>query len=339
MFFDQEGVGKMSRSHVVALLQINYQAFKEGKGKWFDKRVVYTVAQSFANNERLFSDTDYRWMEKQLQSELGIFNVLVQPVRGILLGMLLANGKSKALDIHLLITDYQRLRDVGFQASSYSYFSAYLLQYTETAEKEFIIRRGQSIFEELKMHHYFLTGAEDGMVAIALAQQKNLESLTTKQVGDLVEEYYQILNDRGFHKSNQLQFAAATAAILTGKFSIELIDQIEFVIDELKGLGLRFRLEFYNSIVTLAFLNTLKKINFQALSEYLELIEEKTNLRFYKDFRHYLALGLLINEEMSLLSNNNLNISALTITMMMAQEASAVAAAIAVSVAASNSSS
>ncbi|MGX7148776.1 DUF4003 family protein [Enterococcus ureasiticus] len=329
----------MNRSKVVESLQMNYQAIKEGKGKWFDKRVAYTIARSFVDKERRFSDADYRHMEEILKGELGMFNVLVQPVRGILLGMLLANGKSRELDIHTLIKDYQRLREVGFQASSYSYFSAYLLQFTETAEKEFIVRRGQSIFEEIKSHHYFLTGAEDGTIAIALAQQEKLESLTTKQVGDLVEDYYQALNDQGFHKSNQLQFAAANAAMLTGEFSLELIEDIKQVIDELKQSGLRFRPEFYNSIVTLGFLTTLKKVDFQVLREYLELLEEKTNLRFYKDFRHSLALGLLIHEEMSLLSNDNLNISALTITMIMAQEASAAAAAIAVSVAASNSSS
>lgn len=198
----------MNRSKVVESLQMNYQAIKEGKGKWFDKRVAYTVARSFVDKERRFSDTDYRHMEEILKGELGMFNVLVQPVRGILLGMLLANGKSRELDIHTLIKDYQRLREVGFHASSYSYFSAYLLQFTETAEKEFIVRRGQCIFEEIKEHHYFLTGAEDGTIAIALAQQEKLESLTTKQVGDLVEEYYQALNAQGFHKSNQLQFVS-----------------------------------------------------------------------------------------------------------------------------------
>lgn len=329
----------MNRSQVVASLQMNYQAIKEGKGKWFDKRVAYTIARSFVDKEHHFSDSDFRRMEEILQGELKMFNVLVQPVRGILLGMLLANGKSKELAIHTLLTDYQRLRDVGFRASSYSYFSAYLLQFTETAEKEFVVRRGQSIFKEIKTHHYFLTGAEDGSIAIALAQQEQLESLTTKQVGDLVEEYYQALNECGFHKSNQLQFAAATAAMLTGEFSIELVEEVKNVIDELKQLGLRFRPEFYNSIITLGFLATLKKVDFRVLEEYLELLDEKTNLRFYKDFRYSLALGLLIHEEMSILSNDNLNISALTITMMMAQEASAAAAAIAVSVAASNSSS
>lgn len=329
----------MNRSKVVEALQMNYQAIKEGKGKWFDKRVAYTIARSYVDKEYRFSDSDYRLMEEILQGELGVFNMLVQPVRGILLGMLLANGKSRESDIHILITDYQRLRDVNFPASSYSYFSAYLLQFTETAEKEFILRRGQSIFEEIKTHHYFLTGAEDGTIAIALAQQEKLESLTTEQVGDLVEEYYQALNNHGFHKSNQLQFAAANAAMLTGEFSVELVEEIMHVLEELKQFGLRFRPEFYNSIVTLGFLTTLKKVDYQALGEYIELLEEKTNLRFYKDFRHSLALGLLIHEEMSLLSNDNLNISALTITMMMAQEASAAAAAIAVAVAASNSSS
>ncbi|EOI00408.1 hypothetical protein UAY_01511 [Enterococcus moraviensis ATCC BAA-383] len=327
----------MNRSRVVELLQTNYEAIKEGKGKWFDKRVSYTIARTFVSKERLFSDSDYRRMEEVIKEELGVFNVLGQPVRGILLGMMLANGKTKELDIHTLISDYQRLREAGFLLSSYSYFSAYLLQFTEVAEKEFVVRRGQSIFEKLKARHSFLTGAEDGTIAISLAQQEKLESLTTEQVGDLVEAYYQALNDCGFFKSNQLQFAAASAAMLTGSFSFELIEGINDVVGALKQMGIRLKVEFYTSIVMLAFLGTMKKVRYEVLAEYLELIEEKTHLRFYKDFRSTLALGLLVQEEMSGLSDANLNISALTITMMMAQEASAAAAVIAIS--ASNSSS
>lgn len=329
----------MNRKQVVELLQMNYQEIKAGKGKWFDKQSAYTIAQSFAAKSRHFSDNEYRRLEQVLQAELAVFNVLGQPLRGILLGMLSANGKTKELDIHTLITDYQRLRDVGFQSSSYSYFSAYLLQFTEIAEKELIVRRGKSIFEEIKSHHYFLTGAEDGMIAITLAQQEKLESLTTSQIGMLVEEYYQALNDYGFHKSNELQFAGATAAMLTGSFSNELIEQLDQTIETVNAFGIRLKPEFYNNIVTLTFLRTLKKINFQALGEYVELLEEKTHLRFYKNFRYSLALGLLIHEEMAHLSNDNLNISALTVTMMLAQEANVAVAVIAASAAASNSSS
>ncbi|WP_375180259.1 DUF4003 family protein [Enterococcus rotai] len=330
----------MTKEQVVELIQINYQLIKEGKGKWFDKRAAYIIARSFVIKDRRFSDHEYRRMEEVLKKELAMFNALGQPVRGLLLGMMLANGKTKELDIHTLLTDYQRSRDVGFQLSSYSYFSAYLLQFTETAEKEFIVRKGQQIFQELKSHHYFLTGAEDGTIAIALAQQGKLESLTAEQIGHLVEAYYQALNEQGLHKSNQLQFAAATAAMLTGTFSYELMEELQKMVTELKQMGIKPKPELYNSIVTLAFLATIKKVDFQALGDYLELLEEKTSLCWYKDFRHSLALGLLIQAEMTDLSNDtNLNITALTLTMMMAQEASAAAAAIAVSAAAANSSS
>ena len=329
----------MKRNEVVDLLQMNYQRIKDGKGKWFDKRVAYTIARSFVSEEQQFSDADYRQMEKTLQGELKLFNTLGQPVRGMLLGMLLANGKSKDLDIHILITDYQRLRDAGFHSSSFSYFTAYLLQFIETADKEFIVRRGQEIYAELKANHYFLTGAEDGAIAISLAQHDKLETLTPKQIGDLVETYYQALNAYGFRKTNQLQFAAATAAMLTGSFSQRMIERLDDLINELKHIGIRFRPEFYNSIITLAFLDSIKAIDFSVLEDYLALIEEKTALRFYKDFRQALALGLLISEEMSMLSADNLNISALTITLMMAQEQAAAAVAIAASVSASNSSS
>lgn len=329
----------MNSKQVVALLQKNYQEIKSGKGKWFDKQSAYTIARAFTTNARNFSDEEYRHLEQVLQDELGVFNMLSQPLKGILLGMLSANGKNRELDIHMLIADYQRLRDVGFQASSYSYFSAYLLQFTENAEKEFIVRRGKSIYEEIKSHHYFLTGAEDGMIAVMLAQQETLASLTTNQIGTLVEEYYQALNDHGFYKSNELQFAAATATMLTGSFSQELIEELDHTLEMLKSFGIRLKPEFYNNIVTLTFLTTLKKSNFPALGEYLELLKEKTSLRFYKNFRHSLALGLLIHEEMALLSNDNLNISALTVTMMLAQEASVAVMAIAISATASNSSS
>ncbi|WP_277989634.1 hypothetical protein [Candidatus Enterococcus ikei] len=127
--------------------------------------------------------------------------------------------------------------------------------------------------------------------------------------------------------------------MLTGSFSQRMIERLDDLINELKHIGIRFRPEFYNSIITLAFLDSIKAIDFSVLEDYLALIEEKTALRFYKDFRQTLALGLLISEEMSMLSADNLNISALTITLMMAQEQAAAAVAIAASVSASNSSS
>ncbi|WP_277989633.1 DUF4003 family protein [Candidatus Enterococcus ikei] len=208
----------MKRNEVVDLLQMNYQRIKDGKGKWFDKRVAYTIARSFVSEEHQFSDKDYRQMEKTLQGELKLFNALGQPVRGMLLGMLLANGKSKDLDIHILITDYQRLRDAGFHSSSFSYFTAYLLQFIETAEKEFIVRRGQEIYAELKANHYFLTGAEDGAIAISLAQHDKLETLTPKQIGNLVETYYQALNAYGFRKNKSTAICCSDCGNVDGLF-------------------------------------------------------------------------------------------------------------------------
>ncbi|MHC5229450.1 DUF4003 family protein [Enterococcus sp. LJL99] len=328
----------MNRATVVESLQTNYLDIKEGKGKWLDKRVIYLIARSFAVNNRRYIDEDYKKIEQTIKSEIGFFTVLGQPVKGILIGLLLSNGKNSQA-IHTLFADYERLRAAGFQLSSYSYFASYLLQYTEAAEKELVIRKAKDIYDQLKKQHYFLTGPEDGALAISLTQQKQLEKFGPEIIGSVVEEYYQRLNETGFSKSNQLQFAAATAAMLTGQFDEELIERTTQMIDRLKQMKIRFKSEHYTNIVALAFLDSLDPINLDVLAVYLELLEEKTNLRFYKEFRQSLALGLVINEKMVSLSMENINLTALTLTMTIMNEINTIVAMTAITAAASSANS
>ncbi|MFK4565739.1 DUF4003 family protein [Enterococcus sp. UD-01] len=327
----------MNRVTKVNLLQENYERLKAGKGKWLDKRVAYMIAQMITLEDKQYSDSDYRQLDQALKNELGAFHLLSQPVRSMILGMFLARTNSTTTVIPTLLSDYQRLRNVGFNLSSYSYFAAYVLSYSETAEKELIIKKAYDIFKEMKSNHFFLTGPEDGVTAVSLAQSRLLEEQSAEQIAILVEQYYRTFNDNGFYKSDELQFAAALAAQLTGKFSAELILRIPKIIEALKQLGIRFKAEFYTSVVTLAFLDMTTPLTIDSIEEYLALIAEKTHLRFYKEMRQLLALNLYITEQMHA-SKDYIDVSALTLSIMLAQEQAMIASAIIVSTTAANSS-
>jgi hypothetical protein len=124
---------------------------------------------------------------------------------------------------------------------------------------------------------------------------------------------------------------------LTGKFSAELILRIPKIIEALKQLGIRFKAEFYTSVVTLAFLDMTTSLTIDSIEEYLALIAEKTHLRFYKEMRQLLALNLYITEQMHA-SKDYIDVSALTLSIMLAQEQAMIASAIIVSTTAANSS-
>lgn len=321
-------------------IEQNYVLIKESKGKWLDKRVCYMIARAFCNTDHLFDEETYNRLNEEMKQAAGFFSVLSQPIRGSIIGLMMANDKTQTSDIQTVIDNYKILKEHGFRSSPFTYFGAYLLLFSETGERAEIGQRALQIFDEIKAHHRLLTGPEDGAVAISLAQQSSLLSYSATEVGTMVEENYQALREHGFRRQDELQFAAAAMTQLAPSQTELALTKIDEVIEELQAVGVRFRPEFYHGIVLLAFAKTQGATNItKELPAYLTAVENGTHLRFQKSYRQTLAISLYLGDLLTNLSAADVNALALNINLMIIQEQMIIAASAATAAAASSASS
>ena len=98
----------------------------------------------------------------------------------------------------------------------------------------------------MKQNHPFLTSGDDYALAILLAG--------TDHSTDLLEDYYQALNGRGFTKSNGLQMLSHIMAF-SEKNVRDSVDQCERVYNHLKANKLKIYSEYYPAIGLISLLD------------------------------------------------------------------------------------
>lgn len=322
----------------VLKLEKNVELIRRSKAKWLDKRVQYMLARAFVSSQTTFNEEKYERLDTALKKETGFFSQLGQPVRGSIVGLMMANDQASESKAKEIADIYQAIRDGGFKSSPFTYFGAYLLLFADKQDRAAFITKGQAVYQEIKNNHPFLTGPEDGPMALSIVMQDTLKNESATAIVNLMERYYEGLREIGFHRQNELQFAAATAAMVAPTFSPELLRRVEQVVQEIKALGIRFQPIHYNVIVMLAFASLNGKASIAVdLPIYLDEMEAHTKLKFQKTFRQTLALSLYVGDAISSLSTEAVNALALNLTLMLIQEEMVMIAATTTMVVASSS--
>ena len=130
--------------------------------------------------------------------------------------------------LEYMLNNEKILKGIGFKYSTYLPTALYALSSVyEGDDVAGYAEKAMGIYKEMKQSHPFLTSGDDYALAILLAG--------TDHSPDVLEDYYQALNGRGFAKSNGLQLDVNFENYHTWNQNIldsELLTEIVYIVKE-----------------------------------------------------------------------------------------------------------
>jgi hypothetical protein len=148
-----------------------------------------------------------REIADEIKDRSGWFGSLNSPLRFIVATMLLLHRDSAAGFLAEVDRAGQLFRNAGLRRGGI-YETMAILILRVGNEKQPIepaaIERFQAIYEEMKKHHWWLTGPDDFPACAILVNQPD----TPATIGQKIEDIYQELSVAGFSKGDPLQTAA-----------------------------------------------------------------------------------------------------------------------------------
>lgn len=201
----------------LARFQELYGALYEQRG-WFEDASILRFAAIGAVTCKGDAGTvarNLRSMADQLKKESGWFGELSSNLRFVVAAMLLSYD-DRAADF---LAEVERVRamfrDIKLRrGSSYEVMAILILRIGAAKQPVSMttVKRFQSIYEEMKRHHWWLTGPDDFPACAILANQEG----APRVIGERVEAIYLALN-REFSAGDPLQTAASILYLADGR--------------------------------------------------------------------------------------------------------------------------
>ena len=192
-------------------------------------------------------------------------------------GLLCANSREPKKHFEYMLNNEKVLKCIGFKHSIYLPTALYALSSVyEGDDVAGYAEKAMGIYKEMRQNHPFLTSGDDYALAILLA--------ATDHSPNLLEDYYQALNGRGFTKSNGLQMLSHIMAF-SEKDVKDSVDKCERIYNHLKVNKLKVYSEFYSSIGLISLLD----VDQDELMD--DLVEVTTYLRGQKKYK-WLGKGM-----------------------------------------------
>ncbi len=151
--------------------------------------------------------TAIRRISKNIAAESGMFGRLDSGLRFIVASMMLAHGDTARGFLSAVKRARKLFREAGLRRAGVFETMAILIlrmQAKQAPITEKTIRRFKALYEEMKRHHWWLTGPDDFPACAILTGQEE----SPVRIGETIEGFYQALGSHGFSKGDPLQTAA-----------------------------------------------------------------------------------------------------------------------------------
>lgn len=253
-----------------------YQAMRK-PFRWENDLVRHLLALTYAMKGKDLNPEPIKEMKDYIKQTTGLFSPFRGHMMFALSGLLCANSNTPQRQFDQMLKHQQVLKDVGFKHSTYLPTALYALSSVyEGPNVASYAEKAMAIYQEMKQNHPFLTSGDDYALAILLA--------STDHRPDLLEDYYQALNRRGFSKSNGLQMLSHVMAF-SDKGVTDAADQCERINNHLKANKLKVYSDYYPSIGLISLLSNTQ--------DHLmgDLVEVTTYLRGQKGYK-WLGKGM-----------------------------------------------
>ncbi|CAH2715356.1 hypothetical protein BACCIP111895_02540 [Neobacillus rhizosphaerae] len=301
--------------------------------KWkADKRTLMLIAGMYVSTSKEFHLKRYLDIADYIKDNVGAFSYLKSTQRFSIAATLDTTTDDPKTNFHRFIAIYEKLIENGFSRNAYSYISASTLLKVKPIRIDEIIQKTRDIYKGMKRHHFFLTNAGDYPLASILAQcEKNSEEIVSN-----VEEYYQVLQEKGFSAGNDLQFLSHILALNSEYRPDEKAEHCLEIKELLDNSKQKTKRVYYPYIGMLSFLeNRESEINS------LLMINEDLNrdklFKWNKEINFMMSVLLLMSAMTAIGDAARTGLSISIETLIQAQQAAMTASITAATVAASSS--
>lgn len=184
----------------VDLMADNFHELKQAF-KWESHLIQHFGAMICATREAKVNIEHIREVKAYIKAQTS----WVSYFRGyneMIIAMLLANETAYEQVFERANRVYEDLKNTGFSRGSYLPLAAVVIAISaEPSQYTMVYDRMEHIYQNMKKHHFWLTSQDDYMLAAVLAASE----LDVEKTSEEMEKCYQILNQAGIYKSNELQ--------------------------------------------------------------------------------------------------------------------------------------
>ena len=186
-----------------------YEALNKDRSWWGDVNSLRFAAITALHcpGSGLEVATAIRDVAEDLRQRASWFTQLRGPLNFVISAMLLRMGDTPEAFLAEADRVQSMFRQLGMRRG-YIYEMLAILVLRQRGKGAPITRemttRFQKLYEEMKCHHWWLTGPDDFPACAVLVQEEG----SAAEIGETIEGIYQALAGQGFSTGNQLQFAA-----------------------------------------------------------------------------------------------------------------------------------
>ena len=176
-------------------------------------------------------------------------------------------------ELQRLIVNEKALIRAGFKNSAYQNIAALFLT------NEAHAARAKDLHNEMKKHHFFLTGKDDIPYAVLLTHQQN----NVEQLARTMRQYYDVLMKNGFKSGDALQAMSQLLTLYNEVYEPVLVDYIVAIKQSFTEHNIKVKKKYYPYLALLA----LAAATSEVVDEIIEMKQELAKLAMYAVEQEY----------------------------------------------------
>ncbi|MGN7477675.1 DUF4003 family protein [Solibacillus silvestris] len=270
----------MDKTSFIQLFEHNYERMALFFGADVSSNVRIPLAVQFTFSRETFNGLQFEANVEKLhkyQPKQTLIEFLATPSnKSVLTYKVLAHlvlHLEPEQELERLISNEKALVKAGFKNSSYQNIAALFL----TDEAHAI--RAKTLYEEMKKHHFFLTGKDDIPYAVLLTKQQEDPIRQAKTM----RKYYDALSKKGFKGGDALQAATQLLTLYNEAFQPVLVDYVVAIKQSFTSCNIKIKKRFYPYLALLA----LTAATTGAVDEIIGMKQDLVKLSMYAAEQDY----------------------------------------------------
>lgn len=311
-------------------LQTTFEQLKNAVGWTVDKRITLSITSYYVTSGKKFNGQRFLAISDAIKQKSGWTSPLRSHIHYMMAAFLENEHEEPSMAVDELLAKQAILKSAGFKTNAYSYLAALLMTKKET-EQSLEASHAKQLYNEMKVHHPFLTQHDDVPYAVMLGKLQG----NHKERAATMNRYYTELRSQGFHMGNELQWMSQILTYKSEAYHSHIVDDAVQIRDHLKKAGIKVRTSHY---VMVGFLTTLE-IKSEALQHVIETYRELENIKLFKWYKD-MILPIAVQLETKHIIEGATSVSVATSMemMMQAQQAAMISTMAATSAAVAASS-
>ncbi|WP_339196609.1 DUF4003 family protein [Solibacillus sp. FSL R5-0449] len=211
-------------------------------------------------------------------------------------------------ELHRVRSNEKALLSAGFKSSGYLHIASLFL--TDEAHA----KRAKILHNEMKKHHYFLTGKDDIPYAVLLTKKQS----NPVNLAETMRKYYDALHSEGFKNGDALQAMTQLLSLYDEEFQPVLTEYVVAMRQSFINSGVKVKKRFYPYIALLAVAGATSEV----VDEIVEMERMLAKLSMFMGMQPYALMvavqfvlkNLIENDTLSNFNDSLLFMQALTMS-------------------------